>query len=133
MTASISGRLPGLFMPAAFILAIIFCLVRVGETATNEYFVKKPSLKWEDVHSGQPHAALIWAAADMGASWKVRYHVPKTGEWQTALVHVARRMKSELFTQQLVYDAELSGMEPGSGGEYEVYRNEQKVYSAHIR
>jgi hypothetical protein len=133
MTASISGRLPGLFMPAAFILAIIFCLVRVGETATNEYFVKKPSLKWEEVHSGQPHAALIWAAADMGANWKVRYHVPKTAEWRTAFVHVARRMRSELFTPQLVYNADLSGMEPGSGAEFEVYRNEQKVYSAHIR
>lgn len=133
MTASISGRLPGLFMPVAFILAIIFCLVRVGETATNEYFVKKPSLKWEDVHSGQPHAALIWAAADMGANWSVRYHLPKTPEWKTAFVHVARRVKSELFTPQLVYNADLSGAGPGSGGEFEVYRNEQKVYSARIR
>ncbi len=133
MTALISGRLPGLFMPAAFILAIIFCLVRVGETATNEYFVKKPSLKWEDVHSSQPHAALIWAAADMGANWKVRYHLPQSTEWRTAFVHVARRMKSELFTPQLMYNAELLGMEPGSGGEFEVFRNEQKVYSARIR
>lgn len=133
MTASISGRLPGLFMPAAFILAIIFCLVRVGETATNEYFVKKPSLKWEDLHSDQPYAALSWAATDMGASWKVRYHVRKTAEWRTAFAHVARRMKSELFTPQLVYNADLPGMAPGLGGEYEVYRNEQKVYSAQIQ
>lgn len=119
-------------MPAAFVIAIIFCLVRVGQTATHQYFVKKPALQWEGTNPSGQHAAIEWAAVDGDANWQVRYHIPAAGRWRTALVRLARKVNSDLLTQHLIYDAELSDLTPGTGGEYEVYRNQLKVYSARI-
>jgi hypothetical protein len=132
MKALNSGRVAGLIMPAAFIISIIFCLVRVGQTATHQYFVNKPVLRWEHTTSGEPHAALVWAAVDADANWQVRYHAPSEPQWRTAFVRLARRVNSDLLTQHLVYNAELSDLSPGAGGEYEVYRNQLKVYAARI-
>ena len=132
LTALNSGRVGGSIMPAAFIIAIIFCLVRVGQTATHQYFVKKPALQWEGASSAKQHAAIEWATIDGDANWQVRYHVSTAIRWRTAFVRLARRVNSDLLTQHLVYDAQLSDLTPGTGGEYEVYRNQLKVYSARI-
>jgi hypothetical protein len=131
MKALNSGRVAGSIMPAAFMVAIVFCLVRVGQTATHEYFVNKPSVNWEHTSSGEARAALVWAAED-GADWQVRYQYPSASQWRSALIRVAQRMNSEFFTKRLVYQADLSGLMPGAGVEYEVYRDQIKVYSGRV-
>jgi hypothetical protein len=128
-----SGRVAGLFMPLAFAAAIIFCLVRVGQTATDEYFAKKPFFEWmrQRPEAGR-YGAIIWHTADLDAEWKVVYHPNNDSRWRTAAAKVTSLIHSDFLTRHRVYNAELSGLATGRPIEFSVFRNKVRVYSGQI-
>jgi hypothetical protein len=127
------GRLAELVMPLSFALAIIFCLVRVGQTATHEYFYEKPLLKWTKSDASKPPSPTVtWNAADVNAKWEVRYRPVQDSGWRVAYARLVKRIDSEFLTKRLVYAATLSGLLPGRQYEYAVYRNQTKVYSERV-
>lgn len=121
-------------MPLAFALAIIFCLVRVGQTATHEYFAKKPFFEWEQQRPGADRlGAVVWHAADLDAEWKVLYHLSDDSRWHTAAAKVTSLVHSDFLTRHRIYNAELSGLVIGRPVEYTVLRNNIRVYSGELQ
>ncbi len=128
------SRLAELIMPICFGLAITFCLVRVGQTATHEYFYQKPFLQWNQSDSANlPDPTVTWNSADVKAKWEVRYRPVNARYWRTAYARLVGQVNSEFLTKHLVYAATLNGLLPGKQYEYAVYRNQTKVYSETIR
>lgn len=128
-----SSRAAGFLMPALFAVSIIFCLVRVGQTATHEYFFKKPFFKWDQQQDGvDRRGAVVWHADDLDAEWKVLYHLGDDPRWRAAAARVTSLVHSDFLTRHRVYNAELSGLPAGRPIEYKVFRNNIKVYSGEI-
>ena len=121
-----SGRVAGSLMPLVFGIAIIFCLVRVGQTASNEYFVKAPDVKWQ---TSAP--AVIWYTPDIEGTWKVRYRSRGSSIWHQSPAKLLKLVPADLFTQRRMYSASLSDLSPGQMCEYSVYRGADKVFSGH--
>lgn len=120
-------------MPIIFAVAIVFCLVRVGQTATHEYFAKKPFFEWEQQPPrADPRAAIVWHTADLDAEWKVLYHLCDDPRWHTAAARVTRLVHSDFLTSHRIYNAELSGLAVDRPVEYTVLRNKIRVYSGEI-
>jgi hypothetical protein len=128
-----TSRVAGLFMPVVFAVAIIFCLVRVGQTATREYFAEKPVFEWQAQHAtGNSHGSIIWRTPDLDAEWKVVYHRINDSRWLTAPAKLTGLVQSDLLTRQRIYDAELPGRALDGPLEYSVFRNRIQVFCGRI-
>ena len=129
MSSSESHRFSSACMMVAFVVAIIFSVVRVAQTANNEYFFDKPHVQTESrgvTQSGLP--AVLWHAADFDAKWLVRYRQSNSRNWQVTQPIMLSRLNTELLTQRRVYRAELEGVEPGNTFEYAIFRNDMQVF-----
>ena len=128
-----TGRIAGLFMPFVFAVAIIFCLVRVGQTATHEYFAKTPIFKWEDQRATpNQHGFVVWRTPDLDAEWKVVYHRVNDAHWLTAPARLTGLVQSDLLTRQRIYNAELPALAWDKPLEYTVFRNRVQVFCGRI-
>jgi len=122
-----SGRLSSAFMMLAFSAAILFSVVRVARTATNEYFFAKPSVQ---VQPSPDAPSISWQAADADANWGVKYSTDGR-HWKLAEPVLLSRLNTDLMTQHRVYSANLSGIEAGKAFRYVVFRNGERVFSGH--
>lgn len=130
MTSSAeSGRLSSALMMLAFATAVLFSVVRVAQTANNEYFFTKPYVQAPAKAGGtHPAPSILWHAADSDANWRVKYTVDGR-KWEFAEPKLLDRLQTELLTQHRVYRAELSDVEPGRPFEYSIFRDGAQVFS----
>jgi len=77
--------------------------------------------------------ALLWHAADVDADWSVEYRTASDRPWRQAGAPTSRRVAVATVEPQRIYQAALTGLEPGGTFEYRVNKSGQPVFSSEGR
>jgi hypothetical protein len=109
-----------------FAVALIVSLIRVGATATHEFFIEKPHLKSTDTTTSPK---LEWLAPDTDANWVVRYRNSAAQTWEESSASVAGRVSNEEMRVRRLYHASLQRLTPGDHFEVEVLRIGEKAFA----